>query len=856
MTATRLDPRDFIYVDSAIGGVDHRNRIVEAGTTTPNGVPGCYESWGRARYELKLWVQEHRNKNGDPTVAGFDGPTCSPTLNLDFDNEGSPGVALDWLRRVLNRLDGWGVDLRALSIAFSGKKGFALGIPAALFGNFEPSTSFHRHAKRAAQLILEDIPFDSSVYDKLRLWRVLNSQHEKSHLFKIPLTAHEALILSIDEIQALAAQPRLLDSDPDLTPLPEDELEPVPELVAIWQEAIATAEASPTYEAHAVQDDERDHQTVAAIVAAWPQPDQGLSRHTDLLMPVAGFLTGHATAEHVITLLEEAARQAEGEAFLKARPGEITRLVDDSIKRRGTNSAFVGLPKLSSEFPALAKVLDALWPEETLHAAGGDQDSASADSATQPGTEWPDPDPVLDEHPAPTLPLELFPKEIADVAEDAADRIRCPLDYTVWATLSAVAGLIGRGVGFRPRLYDDWTERLALWIVLIGPPSWMKTPALEDGTRSLRRQELLDYEVYKAEHAAWKATCKEIRRMPKGEQDDPPPEPVQRRWMTSDSTTEKLAELLMPEVSHGMTMSRDELAGVINDLNRYRAGSDRQFLLQSYSGGSYTVDRIIRGTHHVPDLLLNIVGGIQPEVAQAIFAEGPDDGLAARFTSIWPSGPPEWRRVDRYPNGAARKALDAVCDRLVEASWPMLLEVDEYRPTPFCRLVEDGRDMFAAWEARIMAELRAGQYEGRAEGRAGKYRGLAARLALTSHLVDWAAGRWPHPRTVPSDKVRDALDLMDTYILPMERRVFAQYARPKTASGGQRIAAWIMKERKEHFTVREIRRHHWSDLTGEADVLAAIDWLETANWVRPVERDPNRTGRPAIAFSVNPKVWG
>jgi hypothetical protein len=34
--------------------------------------------------------------------------------------------------------------------------------------------------------------------------------------------------------------------------------------------------------------------------------------------------------------------------------------------------------------------------------------------------------------------------------------------------------------------------------------------------------------------------------------------------------------------------------------------------------------------------LVNVVGGIQPEVARAIFGGGPDDGFAARFLSIWP----------------------------------------------------------------------------------------------------------------------------------------------------------------------------------------------------------------------------
>ena len=52
---------------------------------------------------------------------------------------------------------------------------------------------------RAAKRILRDIPFDTSVYDTLRLWRLENTQNAKSGLYKIRLTITEARTLTIDE---------------------------------------------------------------------------------------------------------------------------------------------------------------------------------------------------------------------------------------------------------------------------------------------------------------------------------------------------------------------------------------------------------------------------------------------------------------------------------------------------------------------------------------------------------------------------------------------------------------------------------------------------------------------------------
>src|SRR5262245_64891186 len=163
--------------------------------------------------------------------------------------------------------------------------------------------------------------------------------------------------------------------------------------------------------------------------------------------------------------------------------------------------------------------------------------------------------------------------------------------------------------------------------------------------------------------------------------------------------------MLMPDVSRGLSIVRDELAGWFLDLNKYRNGGDREFYLTGYSGGPYPVDRVTRGTVLIPDLLINIVGGIQPEKAAAIFADGPDDGLAARFTSIWPEHA-LGDDVDRYPDKRKRDALDEVNDVLAETDWAVRLRTDDYHPTPYVRLDVEGAEVFAAWRSAVKADLR------------------------------------------------------------------------------------------------------------------------------------------------------
>ena len=98
----------------------------------------------------------------------------------------------------------------------------------------------------------------------------------------------------------------------------------------------------------------------------------------------------------------------------------------------------------------------------------------------RPVEEWTEPNAVLGLPPAPQLDLTLLPAEIERITTDAAERLQCPPDYVAFSTLTGIAGLIGRRIGIRPRQRDEWTERAALWTTLIGLPSWMKTPGLEE----------------------------------------------------------------------------------------------------------------------------------------------------------------------------------------------------------------------------------------------------------------------------------------------------------------------------------------------------------------------------------------
>src|SRR5215475_12314474 len=87
---------------------------------------------------------------------------------------------------------------------------------------------------------------------------------------------------------------------------------------------------------------------------------------------------------------------------------------------------------------------------------------------------------------------------------------------------------------------------------------------------------------------------------------------ILRRYMVNDSTVEKMGELLNQN-PNGLLLFLDELTGWLRTLDREGHENDRAFYLESWNGsGSYTYDRIGRGTLNITAACVSILGGIQP----------------------------------------------------------------------------------------------------------------------------------------------------------------------------------------------------------------------------------------------------
>src|SRR5215218_6364738 len=261
---------------------------------------------------------------------------------------------------------------------------------------------------------------------------------------------------------------------------------------------------------------------------------------------------------------------------------------------------------------------------------------------------------------------ELLPEPLRAWVLDVAKRMdNAAPDFVAAAVVVQAGALIGRKVGIYPKRHDDWMVIPNLWGGLVGPPASMKTPALEQAIKPIKRLAALAREAYEEalkQHdldkmvaaaekyvlkkqledkakkvAAGGVPRKELDTIREKIQDLEEPEvPTQRRYVTNDSTIEKLAEILAVNPD-GILYYSDELMRFLKGLDRVGREADRAFYLEAWNGnGSFEVDRIGRGSLHVPALCISLLGGIQPGpltkyVGDALAEAEKADGLLQRF---------------------------------------------------------------------------------------------------------------------------------------------------------------------------------------------------------------------------------
>lgn len=462
---------------------------------------------------------------------------------------------------------------------------------------------------------------------------------------------------------------------------------------------------------------------------------------------------------------------------------------------------------------------------------------------------------------APALQADIF-GIWSDRFRAMAAQASAPVDYVAFGFLAHCAALIGNAARVHPDPEGSprWTEPVALWAMLVGPPSSGKTPALKPFESLIFQLEKEAREAFEPEQrandearkvaAAFEADWeKKVKEAIKNEEEPParpdnanPPDPVSApRIRINDATIEKVA-LLQSSSPKGLLQFRDELAAWLEGMTRYSEASTRAQWLEMYNAGTLTIDRVKYADPIIVErALVSILGGIQPDRLKGIF-DSPDDGLLARFVYVWPLPAP----LQRATGLDLSQDIENVFRRLdaLKASDPLFLFFSPEAADVFFRFRQRTRDRIETLEG-IMA------------GWVGKADGLVARLSGLLCLLDWASedGSSAPPNRVEAKWVENAISLWEQYLYPMTERTLGEAALPIEERLARQVLAKARAIGAHSVKLREIYRD-WSihGLARKPDECRKVlEVLEEAGWVRS-ERHATG-GRPSQKIQFNPLLF-
>ena len=287
-----------------------------------------------------------------------------------------------------------------------------------------------------------------------------------------------------------------------------------------------------------------------------------------------------------------------------------------------------------------------------------DVEGGSADEAWNP---W-------QETPAPRLDLTLLPEVIAKAATISAQVSGADIDAFAIGYLVGLAACGDTRLRITPKQHaTDWSVPLLLWVLLVAPPSSMKSEvikaaralaaSLDMAERERHAREITMAEVgaaiqtiqaasvapttselatnavpfvKKPTKAEAKAEAKAARE--KAIEKVAPP----RQRVCGDITIEKYVDILGANPG-GVAMFRDELSGWLGSLGRYSSngkdGADRAFYCALRDGSAHDRQRMSSPDVHLPHCAGGFFGAVQPD--RLLDMELPTtDGLLQRFMPL------------------------------------------------------------------------------------------------------------------------------------------------------------------------------------------------------------------------------
>lgn len=224
------------------------------------------------------------------------------------------------------------------------------------------------------------------------------------------------------------------------------------------------------------------------------------------------------------------------------------------------------------------------------------------------------------------FPIDIFPNPFRDYIMENYTTSNLNIDFMGASLLWVMSVIIGNSM--RVKVKNLWYDSACVWIACVADRGVGKTPSsrvIISPLVALNNKELANHKKAMDEYNKIKEATK------KGESVSLV-EPKRGQFIVGDITIEALADLHQ-ENPKSIGMNKDELAGWIKDMNKYRSGSDLEFWLSSFNSEFSAINRKVSSNAFIKKPFIAVLGGVQPAVFDDIASTGQfeDNGFFDRL---------------------------------------------------------------------------------------------------------------------------------------------------------------------------------------------------------------------------------
>ena len=234
------------------------------------------------------------------------------------------------------------------------------------------------------------------------------------------------------------------------------------------------------------------------------------------------------------------------------------------------------------------------------------------------------------------FPLDIFPDEIQFYIKECAEKLQMNVDYMGCSLLWLISVICGNS--FEIEVKTGWREKAVLWLSLVGQAGVGKTPSIDRiifPLQKINKKQIKAYLEERKKYDDFQALSKKERTAMYGEFYELE-KPKKTQFIVNDITLEALVDMHQ-ENDNSVGVFKDELAGWLKDMNKYRAGSDLEFWLSTWSGKSVNVNRMTRSGSFVDKPFIPVLGGIQPTIFNNLNTEETkENGFIDRILMSYP----------------------------------------------------------------------------------------------------------------------------------------------------------------------------------------------------------------------------